>query len=284
MYWKTITTYLIDWSPTWIKTVELSNRIWKCVIIPRSKLKEMKERQEMTQPAIYFLFWIDEEWKNLAYIWEAENLINRLWNHDTNKDFWDIVIAFVSKDNNLTKADVKFLEAKAIEKAKKTNRYKLLNWIEPIPNNLPEYQVSTMNEFLENIDLLISAIWFPILKEIVSPNENSDQDNIFSIKTRGTSWKWAYTDEWFLIFKWSKWIAEVVKSFQWKAKRLRDELLEKWIIKIEWEYIIFIEDYLWSSPSFSASILTWRPTNWWIEWKNKDWKTLDEIERKILSN
>lgn len=238
----------------------------------------------MTQPAIYFLFWIDEEWKNLAYIWEAENLINRLWNHDTNKDFWDIVIAFVSKDNNLTKADVKFLEAKAIEKAKKTNRYKLLNWIEPIPNNLPEYQVSTMNEFLENIDLLISAIWFPILKEIVSPNENSDQDNIFSIKTRGTSWKWAYTDEWFLIFKWSKWIAEVVKSFQWKAKRLRDELLEKWIIKIEWEYIIFIEDYLWSSPSFSASILTWRPTNWWIEWKNKDWKTLDEIERKILSN
>jgi hypothetical protein len=38
-----------------------------------------------------------------------------------------LVIAFVSKDNNLTKADVKYLEAKAIEKAKKSNRYILQN-------------------------------------------------------------------------------------------------------------------------------------------------------------
>lgn len=85
-------------------------------------------------------------------------MINRLATHDTNKNFWDTVIVFISKDNNLTKADVKFLEAKAIEKAKFIGRYILENSIEPIPNNLPEYQIATMIEFLENINLLISAI------------------------------------------------------------------------------------------------------------------------------
>jgi hypothetical protein len=50
------------------------------------------------------------------------------------------------------------LEAKTIERAKKENRYSLQNQVEPIPNNLPEYQIASMNEFLDNIDLLISAI------------------------------------------------------------------------------------------------------------------------------
>ena len=46
--------------------------------------------------------------------------MERITSHDTKKDFWDTVIVFVSKDNNLTKADVKFLEAKSIERAKKS--------------------------------------------------------------------------------------------------------------------------------------------------------------------
>lgn len=96
--------------------------------------------------------------------------MNRISNHDTNKDFWDTVVAFISKDNNLTKADVKFLEANAIEKGLKIKRFEITNTIEPIPNNLPEYQESTMKEFLQNIDLLISAIGYPLLKEVVSSN------------------------------------------------------------------------------------------------------------------
>lgn len=122
----------------------------------------------MNQPAIYFLFGEDSEGNNRAYIGEAENVIHRLASHDTGKDFWDTVIVFVSKDNNLTKADVKFLEAKAIERAKKSGRFILENAVEPIPNNLPEHQKDTMIEFLGNIDLLISAIGYPIIKETVS--------------------------------------------------------------------------------------------------------------------
>jgi len=287
-YWKTITTYLVDWSPTWIKTVELSNWIWKAIIIPRAKLKDVKQRQEVLQPAIYFLFWKDENWNDLAYIWEAENLINRIWNHDTNKNFWDLVIAFVSKDNNLTKADVKYLEAKAIEKAKKLNRYILKNWVEPIPNNLPEYQVSTMNEFLGNIDLLISAIWYPIIKEFTQNIKlENNEENIYFLKSKWFEWKWIFTEEWFIVLKWSKWplkLQEWVIKNKWYAFRNRPILIKKRIIKKEKDNIIFLEDFIFGSSSSAASFLWWASLNWWISWKNKDWKTLDEIERKNLKD
>lgn len=280
-YWKTITTYLVDWSPTWIKTVELSNWIWKAIIIPRAKLKDVKNRQEVLQPAIYFLFWKNEEWNDLAYIWEAENLINRIWNHDTNKNFWDLVIAFVSKDNNLTKADVKYLEAKAIEKAKKSNRYILQNWVEPIPNNLPEYQISTMNEFLDNIDLLISAIWYPILKEINTAKKQENNENLYYLKSRWSDWVWFYNEEWFIVLKWSKISPKEIISYQkelWYIENNRERLVENWII-LNW---IFTNDYLFKTPTSACNIIAWWNQNWWIEWKNKDWKTLDEIERKNL--
>lgn len=283
-YWKTITTYLIDWNPSWIKTVELSNWVWKAIIIPRAKLKDAKQRNELFQPAIYFLFWSDDEWKNLSYIWEAENLINRISNHDTNKDFWDIVIAFFSKDNNLTKADVKYLEAKSIEKARKINRYTLLNWVEPIPNNLPEYQISTMNEFLDNIDLLISSIWYPIIKEI---NKNSDEfkkEFLYYCKWPSANASWAYWSDWFLVLKNSivrKKLSKTAWSWiQWIQDRL---INEKIIIDYNSESYIFNEDYLFKSPSASSWLILWRRANWWKEWKNNEWKTLDEIERKTLT-
>lgn len=285
-YWKTITTFLLDGSPTGIKTVELSNWIWKSLIIPRAKLKDIKNRPEALQPAVYFLFWIDEEWRSSAYIWESENLISRIWTHDTNKPFWDTVIAFVSKDNNLTKADVKYLEAKCIEKAKKANRYTLKNWIEPIPNNLPEYQISTMNEFLDNIDILISSIWYPIIKEVDNKEELS-LNNLYYCKWPDADAKWYYISEGFYVLKWSKSrISFAPATWEW-VKILQNKLITDNILIIDNENpnsYLFTEDYLFKSPSSAAQLVLWRSANWWTEWKNNNNKSLDEAERKKIND
>ena len=100
---KTITTFLVDGSPTGVKTVELSNWSGKAIVVPRVKLKDVKNRPEMQNTALYFLFGEDEQGNSLAYIGEAENLFNRIVNHDTNKDFWEFMIGFISKDNSLMK-------------------------------------------------------------------------------------------------------------------------------------------------------------------------------------
>lgn len=70
---------------------------------------------------------------------------------------------------------MKFLESKSIQKAIKSNRFQIQNSAEPVPNNLPEYQVGAMDEFLNNIDLLMSALGYPILKELPVANKMSDK-------------------------------------------------------------------------------------------------------------
>lgn len=287
---KTITTFLVDWSPTGIKTIELSNWIGKAIIIPRSKLKEAKIRSETQQPAIYFLFGDDEDGNKKAYIGEAENLINRISNHDWNKDFWETVIAFISKDNNLNKADVKFLEANIIQKALKSKRYSLLNNTEPILNNLAEHQKATMLEFMDNIDILLSAVGYPILKEVSSKSELDKWEKIYYYKDSnrnrgGCDAKWIYTDEWFLMLKWSRWpikLQDHVIENKGKALKYRPKLIDQWIIVEEWNSIVFTQDHLFDSPSWAWSVISWGNPNWRSRWKDENWKTLDENVRKLL--
>ena len=237
----------------------------------------------MNQPGIYFLFWQDEEWNDKCYIGEAENIMERITSHDTKKDFWNTVIVFISKDNNLTKADVKFLEAKSIERAKKSGKYILENIAGPVPNNLPEHQTDTMLEFLENIDLLISAIGFPIIKEnIVGYKINQ---TIYSTDSRWSVANGIYTEDGFIVLKWSRWPREVqpnVIKYNFYANRHRPKLLEQWVLEVQWNEVVFTQDYVFSSPSGASDVVVGASTNGWTYWKTKDGKTLDEIERKNL--
>jgi len=92
--------------------------------------------------------------------------MSRIITHDVQRDFWNLAIIFITKDpNELTKADIKFLESHSITRARQLARYDVLNAVEPLVNTLPEYRSATMLEFLENIDLLASALGFPLLKK-----------------------------------------------------------------------------------------------------------------------
>jgi len=282
---KTIISHLVDGNPQWIKTVELLWRAWKAISIPRAKLKEAKSRSEINQPALYFLFGKDENDNEMAYIWEAENLITRIADHDSKKPFWDTVIAFVSTSNSLAKGDIKYLESRAVEKSKKANRYLLQNSTTPILNNLPEYQQAFMEDFLNNIDLLISAIWYPIMKNI--EKTNLIRENVYYLKNRWSQASWVYSEDWFLVLKGSTWPKSMVQSTidnKRMAFRHRPILFEKWVITEDWENVKFIQDYLFSSPSSASDIIVWRDTNWRLLRKDANGKTLDENERQKLQN
>lgn len=49
------------------------------------------------------------------YIGETEGFLSRVRDHEAKKSFWEQAIMFVSKDNDLTKSDVKYLEYLAIK-------------------------------------------------------------------------------------------------------------------------------------------------------------------------
>ena len=125
---KTIRIYLADGSVSGIRHAEIVNWTGQAVSSPRTKNKSLVDWDESKKPGVYFLFGIDEEsGRDAVYIGEAENVFDRLQNHIANKDFWNEVIFFTNKDENLTKSHVKYLESRLIKLVKGLGRYVVLN-------------------------------------------------------------------------------------------------------------------------------------------------------------
>src|SRR5438552_546334 len=108
-YGKTIKTFLIDGDPNGRMTCELSNWSGKAYKIPRIKIKECSDREDLSGTGVYLLLGKDEEENDLVYIGEGENILSRL-SQQFDKEFWKEVIVFISKDDNLNKAHIKYLE------------------------------------------------------------------------------------------------------------------------------------------------------------------------------
>lgn len=142
-----------------------------------------------------------------------------------------------------------------------------------------------MLEFIEDLKILIINLGFNVLKPLVNKKELDDGSKIYYLISRWSDAKWIYTEEWFIVFKWSIWPKELVKSEidrKQYAFRNRPKLLKQWIIKEKWDMIIFVQNHLFSSPSGASDIVLWRSSNWWTNWKDENWHTLDENERKDL--
>lgn len=272
---KTVTTYLIDGDPKGTQYAFISNKICQMYVMPRSNLSYLNEQEKLQKPAFYILVGEDETTKPQAYIGETENFRERVKDHENKKSFWQKALIFVSKDADMTKVDVQYLEHKAITEAKKSNTF-TLNENKQVPKapNLPEYQRDTMDEFFEDIKFLASFIGCNIF-EITKPKE----EHLFYTKGRGCNAKGFYSSSGFTVLKGSVIAEESTPSFHWKEKR--EKLLSEYTTK-KGLALIVTSDITFSSPSTAAMFCLGRSANGWDEWKDKEYRTLDVIYRKQL--
>ena len=133
---KTIKIFLIDGDPNGRMSCELSNWSGKAYKVPRNKIKECSDRSDLISTGVYLLFGKDEDGNEQVYIGEAESILKRLNQHFTQKDFWNESIIFISKDENLNKAHIKYLENRLHEIAKSAKRYKVENSITPTQSSI----------------------------------------------------------------------------------------------------------------------------------------------------
>lgn len=272
---KTITTYLINGDPKGTQYVFISNSLCKMFIIPRSNLAILNERQELQKPAFYILLGEDANTKPKAYIGETENFRERVKAHDSKKAFWQKALVFVSKDEDITKADVQYLEHRAISEAKLSNTFILdENKQAPKAPNLPEYQKDTMDEFFEDIVFLTTFSGYNIF-EIFETKEQ----HLFYTKSRGCNAKGFYNSTGFTVLKGSILAKDSVPSLHWKEKR--DKLVQEYST-IENDKIVMDADKTFSSPSTAADFCIGSSNNGWLVWKDKDRYTLDSVYRKQL--
>lgn len=280
---KTIKIFLVDGEPNGLKTAELSNWVGQAIVIPRNKLKDIRQRPDCNKPAVYFLVGKENEEALLstAYIGEAENLWNRLTTHDSSKDFWFTAIAFVSKDNNLTKAHVKYLESRCMEIASLVKRYDLENGVKSVLPSLSESDIAEMEEFLRNLRLLLTAVGYPILQEIASKEQVSTSDPLFTCGGKKAFANGRMTNEGFVVYKDSTATAQFSNAVAERNRKNVEKLISNgYLEKKDEELYVFIKDYVFNSPSAASDIILGNSTSGWKKWKTKGGKTLEEIYKK----
>lgn len=272
---KTVTTYLIDGDPNGTQYVFISNKICQMYVIPRSNLSILNERSELQTPAFYILLGEDESTKPKAYIGETENFRERVKDHDNKKTFWQKALLFISKDSTMTKADVQFLEHRAITEAKDSNTF-VLNENKQTPKapNLPEYRKDDMEGFFEDVKFLTSFIGCDIFNINTPQNEH-----LFYTKGRGCCAKGFYNANGFTVLKGSIIAKTTTPSLNWKEKR--NKLLKDYTVS-NGEKLELNSDKTFSSPSSAADFCIGSSNNGWIVWKDQNGQTLDAVYRKQL--
>jgi len=272
----TIKIFLVHGSPTGLRTAELSNWSGKAIAAPRNELSSLLKREELSSPGIYLLTGVDPETGEKAiYIGEAEDVSNRLKNHSS-KDFWNAATIFVSKDENLTKSHIRYIEGKLIALATESSSSGVVNSASS-GSKLPESDAAEMDIFLEKCLQLLPVLG---ITDFNNPIESvQKEEDLLFCKIKGIEAKGKRSSGGFTIYKESQAVLEHRPS----AKRIRskrEELIEKGILEPKENALIFTKDFEFSSPSLAAAVVRGGNSNGLTSWKNSSGKKLKEIEEK----
>lgn len=276
----TIKLYLPTGDANGIRTAEISNWSGKAIASPRTALDSFLNREEVHHPGIYILFGVDvHSGKPAAYIGEAENVAERVKSHK-GKDFWNATIAFVSKDANLTKAHVRYLEGQFIEKATSVGRYVVRNSL-PSGAKLPESDVSDMEVFLTRAAQLLPVLGSDLLTPIAGSSKSDDPAQHYTCKRKGAVATGVRTPSGFVVFAGSTALKEAAEHTKINGPwiiALREQLKQDGRLVLDEPFLRFTKDVEFSSPSAAAATIYGGNAAGPLVWKNSHGKTLKEVE------
>jgi hypothetical protein len=277
---QTIQIFLPDGSPRGVKIAEITNRVVKAIMVPRSKMEYIVNRDELKNVGVYFLFGeAAEKAKQVVYIGEAENCLERIKQHNKSKEFWHYAVGMVSKIDAFTKSHAKYLEYIALVEATEANRFETENQVIPRKPFVTESMEADLLDSFDTIKILLSTLGFPVFDRI--SKDSLIQFDLLRIVGRGASAEGNLIDDGFVVFKGSVAASDTVPSCHEYLINLRLRLIENKIIRVDKdEKLLFDEDYIFNSPSTAGGVVLGRSTNGWKKWKNHKGQTLDELKRK----
>ena len=289
---RKVTIHLSDGTPSGIRHVEIVNWSGQAIACPRSRLNELKEWPEAQSPGVYFLLEKQTaETGDRAYIGESENVVTRLRQQDKNQDFWNEVIIFTSKDKNLTKAHIKYLESRLTNISKDADRYKIENGNTPTESTLPRSDKDAMEEFIHNLRIVLGTLGHRLLEPIkmvdqeptVSSGRPKLSPFIFTFNIGGLTATGQQTDDGFVLFKGSDISGKITKSMPGKMSSIRDKwITEGTLVKVGENYRLN-KDSILSSSSYAAIIVAGNSRSGPQSWIDDQGRSLKEVEKILLA-
>lgn len=279
---KTIQIFLPGGDPQGIRIAEITTRIVQVIEVPRSLLAEFNQMPESEQVGLYFLFGENEEGNPSVYIGQTGDLRSRLVSHDRSKDFWERVLVVISRTNSLTQTHAVFLEWQCLKAARAAGRYQDENGNSGSKPHTPAPLEADCLEIFDTAKVLLATLGYPLFSELGRTDSRAD-DELFFIKGTGASGKGLYSAEGFVVLKDSIARRDNVPSIiGTSVERMRERLVKEQVFRDEGDRYVVTRNYKFGSPSSAAMALLGRTSNGWVEWKNKDGKSLDECKRQNI--
>lgn len=281
-YGKSIELFLVNGTADSFIIAELSNWNGKAIKIPRIEISSCN-RDDITQAGVYFLFCKEDDGSDSVYIGEAENVKDRLVQHlrdyqsEKEKYYWSTAVVFIGRD--LNKALIRYLENRFVEIARASKRYLVLTKNTYRNTVMKESQIAVMEEFVDNVKILINALGYKVLEPFVQVDSSTTKvdDELLYITSGLVNATGKVTVDGFVVFAGATLNEKMsVRSLSAGMQKQRKKLFDSSKVN----NLVTTEDILFSSSSAAADFILGYSVSGPKTWKTKDGRTLKELEDK----
>jgi hypothetical protein len=275
----TLKMFLAFGDPKRLRIVELSNWTGKAVAGPRSEFEKVLEREESLNSGVYFLTGIDPDTnKNAIYIGEAECLRDRIKSH-LSKDFWNNIVFFITKDENLTKAHIRYIEGRLIELAKTADRSVVIN-SQSSGAKLPESDREDMEVFLEKMQQVLPVLGIEAFVQAASKAASEAEKEMLTCKIKNVVASGYLTPNGIVVLARSEAVLKERSSAKkWPSVLVqRNRLIEEGGLAQDGDKYVFVKDTEFSSPSSAAAVIHGGSANGLTAWVNTNGKPLKDLQ------
>lgn len=284
---KNISVYLMDGDATGRMKATIANWTGVAYRIPRTALDLCKDRDDLKQSGVYFLFGIDDQsGDNVVYIGQAgarkngEGVLNRLAEHKRNpdKDYWTEAVVFTTSNNSFGPTEISYLENRFCGMAQSAKRYIVKNENDPTHGNITEEKESELEEFVDFARLIMGVLGHKVFEPLVKPvvveeePETVKQTPVLYFETKRVQATGRIVADGFVVCKGSRIDPSIAKSCPENAAKCRRSNAAKIINNV------LQEDILLPSPSAAASFVSGSARNGNITWKTAEGIALGQLE------
>ena len=272
---KKLETIYHNGQPDGIRSIRRHLSTMTTYVVPRPLLSEAKKLSGINRPGIYYLISENDDNKIAQiYIGQTRNGVGRLDDHNRSKDFWNKAIMFLADNKTFSLDMISGLEAFAINKAHESKRYKVENTVNP-KYEIDEYDLPLIEEVYEEIQFIMATQGYKMDNSKTTLNE---ADTLHTTRN-GILAFGVYDGEHFEVLEGSE-IDMNRKCHSTKMEKQRQTALANGdIVSVEGKYKLTVS-VSFTSPSSAGQFVLGGSINGWVEWKDKDGKTIDEVYRQ----
>lgn len=275
----TIRIFLADGTPDGLRIIEKSLWTGRGFDFARAEWTKVRSREDFGKPGVYVLAGPADDGTMLIYVGEADELRSRLNLHHGSLDFWTRAIAFVSKDENLNKAGVKYLESRLVALATEAKRATLTNGNVPGVPFMSESDRSEAEGFLEEM-LPIYPLMGVTAFEVIQASTSDPESLRLHLDRAGIIAFGRDTAEGFVVEAGSAARSGETKGLHQYVRTLRSKLLADGVLVADGPRLRVASDYVFGSPSTAAAVILGSPANGRTQWSDEQGRTLKAIQEK----